>query len=87
MSALGFVNPWTLLALPAVGLPVLIHFLTRARPRTIRYPTLRFLVEAGGGRQALHRLWVIVLLALRCLAVAALALVFARPFLKLTLRI
>jgi hypothetical protein len=82
MSALGFVNPWTLLALPAVGLPVLIHFLTRARPRTIRYPTLRFLVEAGAGRQTLHRLRVIVLLALRCLAVAALALVFARPFLK-----
>jgi len=80
MSALQFINPMILVGLPAIALPILIHFLTRARPRRIRYPTLRFLIEAGSGRQALYRLRVLVLLALRALAVAALVLVFAKPF-------
>ena len=82
MTSVGFVNPWLLAGLPLAGLPVIIHLLTRARPRPIRYPTLRFLREAGSGMQALHRLKLIVLLALRCLVIAAFVVVFARPFLR-----
>ncbi|NQT85945.1 hypothetical protein HQ560_04225, partial [bacterium] len=37
---------------------------------------------AGSGRQALHRLRTWLVLALRCLALAALALVFVRPYLQ-----
>jgi hypothetical protein len=65
-----------------VALPVLIHFLTRARPRRISFPPYKFLLEACAGQQAVHRIRTIVLLAIRCLAVAALVLLFARPFLK-----
>jgi hypothetical protein len=75
-------NPWMLTALAAVGLPVLIHFLTRARPMRIAFPPYRFLVEACAGRQSLHRLRTFLLLLIRCLAVAALVILFARPFLK-----
>src|SRR5213594_671497 len=75
-------NPWMLAALAAVGLPVLIHFLTRARPRRIAFPPFKFLVEACAGQQAVHRLRTIILLTVRCLAVLALVLLFARPFLK-----
>ena len=78
----GIINPWILAGLAAVGLPVLIHFLTRARPRVIRYPTYHLLVQAGSGRQALDRLRTWIVLALRTLAVAALVLAFTRPFLK-----
>ncbi len=77
-------NPWMLAGLLAVGLPVLIHFLTRARPRRIEFPPFKFLVEACAGQQAVHRLRTIVLLSIRCLAVLALVLLFARPFLKPT---
>lgn len=82
MGGLEFANPWLLAGLAAAGLPVLIHFLTRARPRRIEFPPYRFLVESCAGRQALHRLRTIVLLTLRTLAVLALVLLFARPFIK-----
>ncbi len=75
-------NPWLLFGLAAAGLPVLIHFLTRPRPRAIRLPTFHLLAAAGGGRQALDRLRTFVILTLRTLAVVALALVFARPFIR-----
>jgi len=80
----AFTNPWMLTGLAAVSLPVLIHFLTRARPRRIAFPPFKFLVEAGAGQQALHRLRTVALLAIRSLAVLALVLLFARPFLKPT---
>jgi hypothetical protein len=82
MNWLAFTNPWMLAGLVAAGLPVLIHFLTRARPRRIAFPPFKFLVEACAGQQAVHRLRTIVLLTMRCLAVSALVLMFARPFLK-----
>src|SRR5882672_304875 len=84
MNWIGFTNPWMLTALAAVGLPILIHYLTRARPRRIVFPPFKFLVEAGAGQQSMHRLRTFLLLALRCLAVLALVLLFARPFLKPT---
>ncbi len=78
---LSFVHPWILAGLPAVGLPVVIHFLTRARPRRIPYPTFHLLYEAGSGRQALDRLRTFLILSLRTLLVLAAVLVFSRPFL------
>jgi len=80
----AFTNPLMLAGLAAVGLPLLIHWLTRARPRRIAFPPFKFLVEACAGQQAVNRLRTIVLLIIRCLLVAALALMFARPFLKST---
>src|SRR6266404_498507 len=78
----AFVHPWMLAALAAVGLPILIHYLTRARPRQIIFPPYKFLVEACAGQQAVHRLRTIILLTVRTLAVLAVVLLFARPFLK-----
>ena len=78
----AFENPWMLAGLAAIGLPVLIHFLTRARPRRIAFPPFKFLVEACAGQQAIHRLRTILLLSVRCLAVLALVMLLARPFLK-----
>ncbi|HZI32710.1 MAG TPA: BatA domain-containing protein, partial [Candidatus Binatia bacterium] len=77
-----FTNPLMLAGMAAVGLPLLIHWLTRARPRRIAFPPFKFLVEACAGQQAVNRLRTFILLAIRCLLVLALALLFARPFLK-----
>lgn len=76
----AFANPWLLAGLAAVGLPVLIHYLTRARPRRVAFPPFKFLLEACAGQQAVNRLRTILLLAVRTLAVLALVLLFARPF-------
>src|ERR1051325_4721649 len=82
MSSLGFTNPWFLTSAAAIGIPVLIHYLTRARPRRIKFPPFQFLLEACAGQQTLHRLRVWIVLAVRCLAVLALVLLFSRPFLR-----
>jgi len=78
----AFTHPWMLAALAAAGLPVLIHFLTKARPRRVAFPPYRFLTEACAGQQAIHRLRTLILLLVRCLAIAALVLWFARPYWK-----
>ncbi len=78
----AFTNPLLLTGLLAVGLPVLIHYLTRARPRSVAFPPFKFLLEACAGQQAVHRLRTIILLTIRCLTVLALVLLFARPFLR-----
>jgi len=78
----AFINPWLLTGLAAVSLPLLVHWLTRARPRRIAFPPYKFLVEACAGQQAINRLRTILLLIIRCLLVALLALLFARPFIK-----
>jgi hypothetical protein len=77
---IGFAHPLLLTGLIGVGLPVLIHMLTRPRPRAIPLPTVHLLVEAGGGQQALHRLRTWVVLVLRTLFVLFLVLIFAQPY-------
>lgn len=77
---MGFTNALLLAGLIAVGLPVLIHMLTRPRPRAIKYPTFHMLIEAGSGQQALQKLRTFIILLLRSILVAAIVLVFTRPF-------
>jgi hypothetical protein len=79
MNRMTFANPWMLAALAAVAAPVVIHLLTRARARRIKFPPYRLLVEACAGQQAIHRLRQWIVLAVRCLAMAALVGAFSRP--------
>ncbi len=74
-----FLNPLLLAGLAAVAIPVVVHLFHFRRPRRLELPTLRFLraVEATAVRRMRLRQW--LLLALRVVAVALLALAFARP--------
>ena len=74
-----FLNPLLLAGLAAVAIPIAVHLFHFRRPRRLDLPTLRFLraVEATAVRRLRLRQW--LLLALRVLAVACLALAFARP--------
>src|SRR5205809_4014315 len=77
---MNLLHPWFLAVGAAVlGLPVLIHFLTRPRP--LRYPlsTIRFVREAIAQKRARHRLRDWIILLLRTTAVILIALAFARP--------
>jgi hypothetical protein len=77
---MSFLHPWLLgLGTAAVGLPVLIHWLTRPRP--VRFPisTLRFIEEAIRQRRAVHRLRDLIILGLRTAAVLLIVWAFARP--------
>jgi hypothetical protein len=72
-------NPGLLPWLFAVGVPLAIHLLTRRTRKRAPLPTVRFLQRAIAQQSRLFRLRHLVLLVLRTLAVAALALAFVKP--------
>lgn len=79
---MAFLHPWALaIGIAAVGLPVLVHWLTRPRPRRLPLSTMRFVREAIHQRRAIHRLRDWIILSLRAIAVLLLAWAFSRPLL------
>ena len=77
--ALPFLNPWMLWALPAVGIPVLIHLLNRHRATTIEWGAMELLRRVMVYRSREIRLEDILLMLLRCLIVLLVVLAVARP--------
>lgn len=78
---LTFLAPLFLLGLLAVAVPIIVHLVNRERRNAVAFPSLMFLrrVPYRSVRRQRIRHW--ALFALRCLALALLALAFARPFL------
>jgi hypothetical protein len=76
---MSFLNPIMLAGLAAVSVPILIHLLNRRRFQKVVWAAMRFLQNAVEQNQRRMRLEDMILLALRCLLVALLALALARP--------
>lgn len=76
---LFFLHPLFLTALACVGVPILLHFLMRPRPKKYMFPALRFLQAHEKNRKSSLRLKHFLLLAVRILLLAAVVLLFARP--------
>ncbi len=77
---MNFVQIGFLSALAALIIPVIVHLLFKRRSRTVQLGTLRFLravIEQNSRRKKLKR-WMLLLLRLG--AVAALVMLFARPY-------
>lgn len=79
--SLLFQNPALLGLLALAGLPVLVHLLSRARPPVYRFSNLDFMRRVLRRTARVRRPKDWLLLALRTLAVLALASAFASPFL------
>lgn len=78
--ALGFLDPGLLsLAAAAAVVPLAAHLIARTRPPEKRFPTVEFLRRANRRVWRMRRPRDLLLLALRTLAIVALALAFARP--------
>lgn len=85
-SANWLANPWLLVAgTAAVALPVLIHLLNRRRFQVVEWAAMDFLLEADRTSRRKIRLQHVLLLILRCLAVAIIGLLLARPFVPTSL--
>lgn len=82
LLAFGFVNAALLGGLALVAAPVIIHLLSRRRYRRLSWGATRFLLEAEKETRRRVRFEQWLLLALRCLAMALLALLVARPFVQ-----
>mgnify|MGYP000400851008 CR=1 FL=1 len=79
---MAFLNPWMLVGLSGVGIPILIHLLNRYRHRELDWAAMELLRRALVVRSRQIRIEDILILLLRCLAVALIALAMARPTLR-----
>lgn len=77
-----FLSPIYLVALAAAAIPVLLHLLSRRRLPLVPFSSLHFLEKLQQRRLRRLQIRQVLLLVLRTLAVAILALAFARPSLK-----
>ncbi len=76
---MAFLNQIMLLGLAGIGVPILIHLLNRYRYREVDWGAMELLRRAMVVRSRRVRIEDLILLILRCLAVALLALAMARP--------
>ena len=84
---MSFLNPIFLFALAAVGLPLVIHLLNLRKPKRVQFSTLAFFKELQKSTIRKIKIKRILLLILRLLAIASLAMVLARPFLPPSLNL
>jgi hypothetical protein len=75
-----WLNPWAWVGLAALAVPVAIHFLTRAQPRPLPFPTLRFLTVATTSAMRRRMLRDRALLAVRMGILAAVVAALAQPY-------
>lgn len=76
---MNFLQPLTLIALPLVLLPVIIHLINQQRHRTVPWAAMMFLMTAKRMSKGMARIRHILILLMRVIAVAALIFAISRP--------
>src|ERR1035437_1126537 len=79
---MGLLAPAFLAGLLAIGIPIAIHLINRERRVVVQFPSLMFLHKIPYRSVRRQRLRHLLLLAMRCLALALLVAAFSRPFLQ-----
>lgn len=79
---IAFQQPWYLLGLLGLAVPVLLHMINRELARPLEFSSIRFLRRTSLPRRERRRLRDLLLLLLRLLFFALLVLGFARPYWK-----
>jgi hypothetical protein len=79
---MDFAHPGYLWGAAAIALPILVHFFNQRRPRPLAFGAIEFVLRSQRQKASRLRLRQILLLALRCLLIAAIALALARPQLR-----
>jgi hypothetical protein len=77
---MNFVNPSLLFGLAALAIPVIIHLFQFRRYKRVYFADIRFLKEISEETASKTKLKHLLVLLMRLLAIAALVLAFAQPF-------
>ncbi len=79
LAIISLISPLMLWGAAAAALPIAAHLMHRRAVNRITFPTIRLLHEAAASQSRLFRLRRLLLLLLRCIAIALITLAFARP--------
>src|SRR6516165_5286757 len=74
-----FLQPFLLVALPFVALPIIIHLINQRRYQTIRWAAMIFLLAANRMSRGYAKLRQMLILLFRMLAIAGLIFAVSRP--------
>src|SRR5579871_2814337 len=74
-----FLQPFLLIGLPLVTLPILIHLINQRRYQTIRWAAMLFLLAANRMSRGYAKLRQFLILLFRMAAIAGLILAISRP--------
>ena len=77
---MAFSNPLLLIGLSAILVPIIIHLFNFRRYKTIYFSNVKMLEEIKKKTKREQTLQQLIVLALRILGIAALALAFAQPY-------
>src|SRR5712671_2930570 len=77
---MNFLAPAFLAGLAAIAVPVIIHLIHRERKVVVEFPSLMFLQKIPYRSVRRQKIRHLLLLILRCLAIALLVAAFSRPF-------
>src|SRR5204863_10123395 len=77
---MNFLAPAFLAGLAAIAVPVILHLIHRERRVVVEFPSLMFLQRIPYRSVRRQKIRHLLLLLLRCLALAMLVAAFARPF-------
>lgn len=75
-----FLNPWLLLGLAGVAVPILIHLVRQQAAKPVEWGAMRFLFDTISVRRRKMEWEDLLLMAARCLLLGLIALAIARPF-------
>ncbi|MFM1559191.1 MAG: PA14 domain-containing protein [Roseibacillus sp.] len=75
-----FLNPWLLLGLAGVLVPIILHMMRRQAAKPLDWGAMRFLFDTVAMRRRRMEWEDMLLMAARCLLIGLLALAIARPF-------
>lgn len=79
IAFLTLTTPMMLAGLACIGLPILAHLLNRTPLKRMMFPTLKLLTQSKASQSRMHRLRRLIVLILRCAAVALICLAFTQP--------
>ena len=76
---MNFIQPWILMALPLVAVPIIIHLVNQRRFQTVPWAAMMFLLQASRMSSGYTKLRQWLILLMRALAVACLVFFTSRP--------
>lgn len=77
-----FLTPLLTAGAALIAIPIVLHLVMRRKPQQLQFPALRFVMKRRSVNQTKLKLRHLILLLLRCAAIALLALALARPVLQ-----